>query len=55
VDHYRHFYYNSGWQILVPRKATSENTAPETLKPEFQYVWSPRYIDAPAEAHGARR
>ncbi|MGB2937471.1 MAG: hypothetical protein WBD05_04635 [Phycisphaerae bacterium] len=23
--------------------------------PEVQYVWSVRYIDAPAEAHGARR
>ena len=47
VDHYRHFYYNAGWQILETRKATSENTEPETLNPEVQYVWSLRYIDAP--------
>jgi len=46
VDHYRHFFYNSGWQILETRKATSENTGPETLQPEVQYVWSLRYIDA---------
>ncbi len=50
VDIYRHFFYNSSWQIVETRKATSEqgeNTQPETLKPEYQYVWSLRYIDAP--------
>ena len=26
---------------------TSENTGPESLQPQYQYVWSPRYIDAP--------
>ena len=47
VDHYRHFYYNASWQILETRKSTSENTGPETLQPEYQYVWSVRYMDAP--------
>ena len=46
-DEYRHFYYNASWQILETRKSTSENTLPQTLKPERQYVWSVRYIDAP--------
>jgi len=47
VDHYRHFYYNASWQILETRKSTSEETGPETLDVEMQYVWSARYIDAP--------
>jgi len=47
VDTYRHFYYNISWQIVETRKSTSENTEPEaTLEPEYQYVWSLRYIDA---------
>jgi RHS repeat-associated protein len=47
VDAYRHFYYNAGWQLLETRKTTTETTAPDTLNPECQYVWSQRYIDAP--------
>jgi len=47
VDHYRHFYYNAGWQILETRKTTSENDAPDGANAEIQYVWSARYIDAP--------
>ncbi|MFH1730405.1 MAG: hypothetical protein ABIF82_01995, partial [Planctomycetota bacterium] len=47
VDTYRHFFYNAGWQILETRKSTTENTAPQDLEPEYQYVWSARYIDAP--------
>ena len=47
-DHFRHFYYNAGWQIVETRKSTSgENTEPQTLRPEYQYVWGRRYIDAP--------
>jgi RHS repeat-associated protein len=45
-DTFQHFFYNSGWQLLETRKSTSENTGPETLYPEYQYVWSVRYIDA---------
>ena len=45
-DAYLHFFYNARWQILETRKSTSENTGPETLQPEYQYVWSLRYIDA---------
>jgi len=46
-DAFQHFFYNSGWQLLETRKSTSENNGPETLYPEYQYVWSVRYIDAP--------
>lgn len=46
-DSFRHFYYNTDWQLLETRLSTSENTEPETLQPEYQYVWSLRYIDAP--------
>ncbi len=46
-DEFRHFFYNSGWQILETRLSESENTAPDSLQPEYQYVWSLRYIDAP--------
>ncbi len=46
-DTWRHFYYNNEWQLLETRKTTSaENTEPQTLKPERQYVWSVRYLDA---------
>ena len=30
-DKFRHFYYNSGWQLLETRKSTSENTEPRNL------------------------
>ncbi|MDY7009363.1 MAG: RHS repeat-associated core domain-containing protein, partial [Planctomycetota bacterium] len=54
VDTYRHFYYG-GWtsassvesQVVEMRESASENTEPQTLKPQYQYVWSLRYIDAP--------
>jgi len=47
VDLYRHFYYNSGWQLLETRKTTTVDDDPDELQPEYQYVWSLRYIDAP--------
>ena len=47
IDAYVHFFYNSAWQELETRRSTSENTQPETLQPQYQYVWSQRYIDAP--------
>ncbi|MFH1730794.1 MAG: RHS repeat-associated core domain-containing protein, partial [Planctomycetota bacterium] len=50
----RHFFYNGGWQVLETRVTDpaaeppeTENTAPQDLDPEYQYVWSARYIDAP--------
>jgi len=45
-DSFRHFYYTFGWQLLETRLATSENDGPETLQPEYQHIWSVRYIDA---------
>lgn len=47
VDHYRHFFYNAGWQILETRDADDVDDEPEDIQPEYQYVWSLRYIDAP--------
>jgi RHS repeat-associated protein len=47
-DSFRHFYYTEGWQLLETRLATGEDEDhPETLQPEYQYVWSLRYMDAP--------
>jgi len=37
----------AGWQLLETRLSESENTEPQTLQPEYQYVWSVRYMDAP--------
>jgi len=36
----------AGWQLIETRSAAADS-APETLQPEHQYVWSARYIDAP--------
>lgn len=47
IDTYRHFYYSAAWQVLETRKSATESTDPESLQPEFQYVWCARYIDAP--------
>jgi len=47
VDTYVHMYYNTGWQLLETRETDTESTAPDTLAPEYQFVWSARYIDAP--------
>jgi len=46
-DSFQHFFYNAGWQTLETRRSESENTGPESLQPEYQYVWRARYIDAP--------
>ena len=47
IDAYLHCFYNQGWQEVESRRSTSENTGPESLQPQYQYVWSRRYIDAP--------
>jgi RHS repeat-associated protein len=52
LDAYVHFFYNQGWQELESRVSGSENTGPETLQPQYQYVWSRRYIDAPVLRDG---
>ena len=47
-DAWQHFYYDLAWQIVETRRTQDgENTHPETVQPEQQYVWSLRYIDAP--------
>jgi RHS repeat-associated protein len=40
-------FYDIQWQILEMRRNTTEGDQPESLRPECQYVWSLRYIDAP--------
>jgi len=47
IDTYQHMYYNTGWQLLETRETDVEATAPDTLAPQYQFVWSTRYIDAP--------
>lgn len=43
-DAYQHYYYNAAWQLLETRQAT---TAAVPDDPQYQWVWSLRYIDAP--------
>ncbi len=47
IDAYEHYFYNGAWQVLETRHSTSENMGPESLQPEYQYLWLRRYIDAP--------
>ena len=47
IDKYEHFFYNTSWQVLEMRDTTTENDGPESLQPDYQYVWSARYVDAP--------
>ena len=47
IDAYIHFFYSQAWQELELRRSTSENTGPESLQPQYQYVWSLRDLDAP--------
>ncbi len=47
VDVYQHFFYNVGWQALETRETPTEDAAPQTLDPQYQFVWSLRYIDSP--------
>ena len=39
-------YYLAGQQVAETRNG-SPASSPESLAPSYQYVWSPRYIDAP--------
>jgi RHS repeat-associated protein len=47
IDTYIHYFYNFAWQVLETRDTTTESDQPENLQPDWQYIWSPRYIDAP--------
>jgi len=47
IDTYVHYLYNAAWQILETRDTATESDQPENLQPDYQYVWSGRYIDAP--------
>ena len=43
---YTHYYY-AGGQVVETRETASSSTAPETVQPHYQYVWSARCVDAP--------
>ena len=45
--HVRPLLLQPAWQVLETRDTTTESDQPENLQPDYQYVWSPRYIDAP--------
>jgi RHS repeat-associated protein len=42
-DDWDHYYYNNAWQVLEVRRDAAEGDPVV----RHQYVWSPRYIDAP--------
>ncbi len=46
IDRYEHLFY-SDIQLVETRNTTAENDQPESLQPKYQFLWSPRYIDAP--------
>jgi len=46
LDSYRHFFY-SGWQLVETRETDDAGEPAWYVRPEYQYVWSARYIDAP--------
>jgi len=46
IDKYVHYFYD-GVQVVETRETTTESDEPEDLDPQYQYVWSARYIDAP--------
>ena len=47
VDTYSHAFYNELWQIIETRVSDSESAVADSLQPQYQYVWSERYVDAP--------
>ncbi len=55
IDRYEHLFYASvgtavelpAQQLVETRNTTTENDQPESLQPKYQWLWSPRYIDAP--------
>jgi len=47
IDTYVHMYYTTGWQLIETRETDVEATAPDTVVPMHQFVWSARYIDSP--------
>ena len=46
IDKYEHYFY-LGVQLIETRETGTETAEPEDLQAQYQYVWSPRYIDAP--------
>ena len=45
IDRYEHLFY-VGIQLVETRNTTTLASSPESLVPHYQWVWSPRYIDA---------
>jgi RHS repeat-associated protein len=42
------YYFYSGQQVVETR-AGAPTASPSSLPPQYQYLWSPRYIDAPIQ------
>ena len=57
IDRYEHLFYAgvggvgtvalSPQQLVETRNTTTVSDHPESLQPKYQFIWSPRYIDAP--------
>jgi RHS repeat-associated protein len=47
IDRYEHNFFNTSWQLLETRNTTTLTDQPENIQPKYQWLWSPRYIDAP--------
>ena len=45
IDRYEHLFY-AGIQLVETRNTTTVSDQPESLQPKYQWLWSPRYIDA---------
>ena len=46
IDRYEHLFYVS-IQLVETRNTATQSDQSENLQPKYQFVWSPRYIDAP--------
>jgi len=46
IDRYEHLFY-VGVQLVETRHTETLAAGPESLQPKYQWVYSPRYIDAP--------
>ena len=47
VDIYVHYFYNDNWQVLESRETDNNTGQPESIEPQYQFAWNPRYVDSP--------
>jgi len=41
------YYFYSGTQVVETRHSAALSSSPDSLAPQFQYVWSAQYVDSP--------